>query len=173
MMKIYSVKYADIIVGLVDKLVEIFKANSNVMEHERQKLLARHLMFTEYFFKIAFAIYFITCIIFSVFPIVSYIVLGEMVIIDTLYLPGIDENSLTGYIILSIFHLNCVWFSALGSSGVDFIFSILILNVPVIANIIGDNIRDLNELLNEMRPKLVMIKAKLRNILIQYYEYRQ
>lgn len=59
------------------------------------------------------------------------------------------------------------------SDTIDFSISIVILNVPLMGNIFTDNIKDLNEMVKEVRPHPVLIKAKLRNFLLLYQGTRK
>lgn len=61
----------------------------------------------------------------------------------------------------------------LASACSDFIFTLITTNVPVFADILGDNVTELNEILATRKPDMLLLKAKLRNILIMYQEIAQ
>lgn len=170
MMKIYSIRYADIIVGLVNKLIDIFKVNTTVMAHDRQAMLERYLIFTEYMFKVGLFLYAFASFGYFIYPIYSYVKFNKIVPILPSYLPFVDEDKTIGFTILTIFHLNVIVYGFLGSSCSDFSFTMVIVNVPILSKITCDNIIELNEILKEMRPNVVMIRAKLRNIILQHQE---
>lgn len=169
-MKIYSIRYADIIVGLVDKLVDIYKVNSKVTAHNRQEMLERYLTFTEYLFKIGLFLYIMATSGYFIYPFYRYVKFNEIIPIIPMFLPFVNEDSTIGFSILTFFHLNAILYGLLGCACSDFSFTMIIVNVPIFSNIIGDNITELNEMLKQKRPDPVLIKAKLRNILLQHQE---
>lgn len=169
-MKIYSIRYAHLIVGLVNKLIGIFRVNSKVITHGRQEMLDRYLTYTEYLFKVGIALYFFASTGYFVYPFYRYKVYNEIIPILPNYLPYVDENTNTGFIILTIFHLNLIVLGALGTACSDLSFTMVIVNVPVLGNIFTDNIKDLNDILKEKRPNLPMMKARLLNIFLQHRE---
>lgn len=172
-MKIYSLRYANIVVGLLEKLINIFKVNENVKKHDRQEMLNRHIIFTEYLFKLGTATYALSMTIYFVYPIYRYVNYDEIIPLIMTFLPGIDENSHVGYICITVFHLHLIILGILGSACSDFTFTMIIVNVPILGHIIGDNIKELNEILMEKSPKPIFIKAKLQNILLQHLEIKE
>lgn len=170
-MKVYSIREGNIIVSLINRLIDIYKVNSNVVVYDRQQMLEQYVTFTEYLFKIGFSFYALSTMGYFLFPLYFYKTRNEINPLVPSYLPGVDENTKIGFIILFIFHLNIIAFGFIGSSCTDFNFTMIIVNVPVLANIIGDNIKELNYMLREQQPKRVMIKAKFRNMLLQHQEF--
>lgn len=168
-MKIYSIRYADIIVGLVDKLVNIFEVNSKIRIHGRQEMLKRFLIFTEYLFKVGIVLYIIATSGYFLYPIYYYVTFHKIVPLLPSYLPFVDEDTIIGLIILIIFDLNVIIYGLLGSACSDFSFTMVIVNVPILGKIMGDNIIELNDLL-ENRTDNRIIKAKFKNILLQHLE---
>lgn len=170
MMKIHSIEYADLVVGLINKLVEVFKMNAKVTVNGRQEMLERHLTFTELLFKGGVFFYTISTFGYFLYPLYHYHTFNEVIPLVPSYLPGVDENTQTGFIILTIFHLFIIIFGLFGSACIDFNFMMIIVNVPVLANILKDNISEQNEMLIKKKTMPVMIKAKLRNIFLLHRE---
>lgn len=159
-------------VAHVNKLIDIFKVNENVNNVDRQKMLNRYMIFTEYLYKGGLTLYFLSCGTYFVNPIFMYMKYNEITPIVYAYLPGIDENTGFGFIVLTIFHINTLVLGTLGSACSDFSFTMIIVNVPILANIIADNITELNKILMQKMPKRVIIRAKLLNIFLQHLETR-
>lgn len=170
LMKIYSIRYAHLIVELVDKLVDIFRINSKVSAHGRQVMLDRFLKYTEYLFKMALSLYVLASGGYFIYPFYRYKTADEMVPVMLSFLPFIDENTTSGYVILFVFHVNLIILGTLGTACSDLSFTMVIVNVPVLGNIFGDNIEDLNETLRDEHQNLRFIKARLMNILLQHRE---
>lgn len=169
-MKIYSIKYAYLVVDLVDKLVDIFRVNGNVTAHNRQEILDRYLIFTEYLFKVGINFYFLASFGYFIYPIYKYKKYNEIIPILPCYLPFVDENTSTGFTILTTYHLNVIILGALGTACSDFSFTMVIVNVPVLGKIFGDNIIDLNDISKQTKPNLLMQKTRLLNIFLQHRE---
>ena len=121
----YSVRYADIVVNLVNKLVDIFKVNSSVKAHGRQEMLERYLTFTEYLFKIGIPLYFISTIGYFIYPAYRFIYFRDIIPILPTYLPFVDFHSYAGFIVHLIAHLHFVILAVLGSSCSDFSFTMV------------------------------------------------
>lgn len=172
-MKIYSVKYADHIVELVNKLVDIYRVNSEVNNYGRQEMLDRYLMITAYLFKVGLTLYTLATFGYFINPLYQYIVNNEMIPFIFSYFPFVDETTTTGFTIITILHLQQLIEGLLGTACTDFSFTMIIVNVPVLSNIFCDGIKDLNALLKDKRPKLVMIKVRLLNTILQHREITQ
>lgn len=144
--------------------------NSKVLAHDRQEMLDRYSFITEYLFKGGLLTYIIASLGFFIYPIYQYVVYTEVTPVLFMFLPFIDEKTHTGFIILLFFHLNVIILGVLGTACADLSFTMIIVNVPVLNNIFGDSIDDLNEALKEKRLNHRFIGARLFNIVLQNRE---
>lgn len=124
-MKMYSVRYADIVVNLVNKLVDIFKVNSDVKAYGRQEMLERYLTFTEYLFKIGLPLYLISTTGYFIYPAYRYIYFHEIIPVLPTYLPFVDFNSYAGLMAHLIAHLHFIILAVLGSCCSDLSFTMV------------------------------------------------
>lgn len=138
-MKIYSVRYGDIVVNLVNNLVEIFKVNSNVKAHGRQEMLEWYLTFTEYLFKIGVPMYFISVTGYFIYPAYRYIYFREIISLLPTFLPFVDEKTSIGFVITLIAHLHFIVYALLGSSCSDFSFTMVKIRSTVSIRILNNN----------------------------------
>lgn len=84
-------------------------------------------------------------------------------------MPFVDESTKSGFIALMGIHF-AYMLTVVSSVGVDFIFVMTIINIPLLAIIFGDNVQELNEILREENVNEKVAKAKLRNILLMQRE---
>lgn len=94
----------------------------------------------------------------------------KMIVIVDLYLPGIDETTKTGYVIHFVFHIILNSCAFMGSTCSDFCFTMIITNVPLMANILNENIDELNEIIRDKNQDRFNAKMKFRNILLIHKE---
>lgn len=111
--------------------------------------------------------------IYIVNPIFSYFWLNEIKPMLPVYMPFIDENTLIGFIELTLIHIIFIFTGALGTVSVDFMVVMIVLNVPIFSTIFSDNVHELNDILharNDGHDKSVLTKAKLRNLFFMFGE---
>ncbi|XP_031616751.1 putative odorant receptor 83c [Contarinia nasturtii] len=72
---------------------------------------------------------------------------------------------------MSAIHTVFIILAVIGSACTDFMFIMLIVNVPVLSNIFNENLSELNEMLREEDMNMLFVKAKLRNILLMHREF--
>lgn len=171
MMKMYSVKYGKMIVGLMDKLIEIFAANAKSSSRSRSILINKFALITEIVFKAGCAVYVLAGGFYFLNPIYSYYWRNEIAPLIPLYFPLINENTTGGLILLTAIHTVYLVLAIIGSACTDFMFVMIIVNMPVLSNIFGDNIRELNANLREELVDQVLVKAKFKNILLLHREF--
>lgn len=87
-----------------------------------------------------------------------------------IYLPGVDETTTAGYVAHVIFHILGLTSGFLASCGSDFLITMQIINVPLMANIMRENILELNEIIRDEKHDHFHAKMKLRNILLIHKE---
>lgn len=155
---------------LVKRLIEIYKQNSVTIDLKRKNMINKFVFFTEYLFKIGVSAYLFCALPLVIVPIYFYFVEGESVQILPLYFPGINETTLFGYAIHIVLHIIYLFFGWAGSAGSDFFFALLIINVPLMSNILKDNFDELNGMLKEKKIDTWTVRGKLVNIILIYGE---
>lgn len=168
--KIYSVKYSDRITWMINYLHDIYKVNATTKNRARATLFDRYAYYTEGIFKCGVALYFMSVLSYFLYPIYMYVIDGKIVQLLPTYFPGIDEDTINGFIMLSSYHVALLVFSFIGLSACDLLFTMLIANTPIMANLIEMEVEQLNDHLVEKLQDDFMIKMKLRNILLMHRE---
>lgn len=157
--------------GMTRKIIDIYKQNSHAIHRKRQKLCQRFIFYSECILKIGGCTYAIAALTFLAYPIYMYLAENQLIPITTVYLPGIDETTGWGYVVLILFDLVQVYGAFFGTAGSDFLFTMLIANVPIMAHIFSDSINELNDIIQEKNYNRLMMKMKLRHILLQHKEF--
>lgn len=165
-MKIYSVRYKDDILGMIVKVVDIYKQNSSTKAYKRYRMCLRFTLYTEYIFKCGMVLYSLSLLTYYLYPLYVFVTEKKLIPIVDLYLPGVDETTNVGYVTLAIFHIILTSCAFMGSTSSDFLFTMLISNVPLMANILSENIDELNEIVGAEKHDRYLAKMKLRNIIL-------
>lgn len=171
MMKMYSVKYGRMIVGLMNKLIGIYEANAKASSRSRLKLIRKFAIITEIMIKGGIAVYTFAGMFYLINPIYSYYWLNKIVPLVPIYLPFIDENTTAGFTALTGLHLIFLFMAVVGTACTDFMFVMLIVNMPLLSRIFQDNISELNDILREENVDQPLAKAKFKNILLLHREF--
>lgn len=170
LMKIYITRYNKEIVSLVDKIIDVYRQNSHSNVHKRYMLMNRFCNHTEMIFKLGSALYSLSVISYFLYPIYIYVLDREYMVLLPLYLPGVNEQSISGYTVLITFHIFLLIFGFVGSCASDFLFTMIIINARVMSNILRDNVNELNEILATKNYEKVTMKMKLKNIFLIHQE---
>lgn len=168
--KILLVQHAPLIIRLFDQLVDIFGANDKHPSYKRVKTLHRFVIFTENVLKYGIIAYVLALLSYFAYPIYMYLHANEIVACLPVYIPYVDETTILGYAILIVFHVISMLLAFFGSTCCDFTFTLIIMNVPAMAYLFGATIDELNEQLMAPKRAWSVIKARLRNILLQRQE---
>lgn len=142
------------------------KTKSNV----RQRLFQKFATYNFYVVFIGIILYALSAIAYLVYPFIMYYLERKFVPLLTIFVPGVDEKTIDGYITLSCIHIIILLVASLGLAGVDLFYAILLVNIPVMSNLVKIECTDLNALLKE-KPKLDYLwKQKFKNILLMHLE---
>lgn len=164
--KMYCVKYGYALTPGFNKLVDVYTANAKNVPYKRLMLVQRFATITEWIFKGGFVVYGFACLFYLINPIYSYFIKKRL----PLYMPFVDESTKSGFIALMGIHFAYMFLTVVSSVGVDFIFVMTIINIPLLAIIFGDNVQELNKILREENVNEKVAKAKLRNTLLMQRE---
>lgn len=168
--KIYSVKYGRMVVDAMDKITAIYAANSKSTSRKRLKLIQLFSLITEIVIKVGSAVYCLAGLFYMINPIYTYYTKHELIPLVPVYMIFIDETTRNGFIALGITHIVFIALTVTGSACSDFMFIMLVINIPVMSTILVDNVDELNEILSEQTINVPVAKAKLKNILLMHKE---
>lgn len=173
MMKMYSVKYGRIIVDLMNNIIDIYAANAKAPSRNRLKLIQKYAIITEIVIKGGITVYTFAGLFYLINPFYSYYWRNELVPLIPLYLPYIDENTTIGFSFLTAMHAIYLFLAVIGTACTDFMFVMMVVNMPLLSNIFRDNINELNGILREENVNEPLAKAKFKNILLLHREFTE
>lgn len=133
-------------------------------------MFTRFAFLTEIIFKFGTFLYFVSGIAFLVYPLYMYFFKGELVTINPSYLPGIDETTVKGYIMITIYHIVLLSVAVVGATASDCLFTMLIANTPVLSLLIEMEVEQLNDALASENTDKLLVKSKFRNMLFMHRE---
>lgn len=168
--KIHAVKYSDQITWMINYLHNIYKVNAKSKDQRKSAMFDRFSYYTEIVFKCGCFLYLLSVISYFLYPMYMYLFEGKIVTLLPIYLPGINEHSASGFIIISSYHVLLLAVAFVAASGCDFLFMMLIANTPIMAILIEMEVEKLNEILTAQKFDAPLMKTKLRNILLMHRE---
>lgn len=95
---------------------------------------------------------------------------NELVPMLPILIPGVDETTVIGYSIVSLFQLFVAVVGAIGISATDIFYVILLLNTPAMAKLIEIECKNLNRSLTEYHNRNIFWKYRFRNILLLHLD---
>lgn len=155
---------------MINYLYEIYKVNAATKCQQRASLFNRFAFYTEVVFKCGTALYVVSISSYFLYPIYTYLFKGEVIVVLSIYFPGIDETTREGYIFLLCYHIAVLVLALIAVSACDFLFTMLIVNTPAMAVLIEMEVQQLNDILTSEKVDVPLMKSKLRNILLMHRE---
>lgn len=152
----------------MDKIIDIYKQNEQHSSFQRRQLMYKFSIFTEMAFFIACVTYSLAGLFYFINPIYTFFWHDKFIPLLSVYIPFIDENTTSGFILLFLIHVVYIALSVIGSVSTDFLFFMMILNVPLLSIIFGDQVREFNDILRGKQVNEQMIKEKLKGILLMH-----
>lgn len=168
--KIFSVKHSVELMWMINYLNDIYKVNVASKDKKRSAYFDNFSFYMEIVFKCGTITYFLSAFSYFVNPIYMYWSEGEIVTLLPTYFPGVDEKTVNGFIILTGYHLTLIILALIASTASDFLFTMLIVNTPIMAVLIEMEVEELNTILIEKPNDSAMVKFKLRNIFMMHRE---
>lgn len=168
--KMYSVKYSANITWMINYLHGIYKVNAVTNCQRRASLFNRFALYTEIVFYGCVFLYCLTAIGYLVYPIYMYVYESEIVAILPTYLPGINEKTPSGFIILTCYQLTLLIATVIGAGACDIMFTMLIANTPVMAKLIKAEVELLNDALSSEKVDKLLVRSRFRNMLLMHRE---
>lgn len=126
-------------------------------------------LFTEYFFILIIFVYFPSVALFFVYPAYMYFVENELVFVVPLFIPGIDENTTTGYVIVLVYHIFIFVLSVAGVIAIDYLFGVIIVSSLMFAKLIHFEIEQIHVDLQEKNATF-LVRGRFLNILQMHQE---
>lgn len=155
---------------MINYLYEVYKVNAATKCQQRASLFNRFAFYTEVVFKCGTALYLLSISSYFLYPIYTYLFKGEVIVVLSIYFPGIDETTTEGYIFLLCYHIAILVLAFIAVSACDFLFTMLIVNTPAMAVLIEMEVQQLNDILTSGKVDVPSMKSKLRNILLMHRE---
>lgn len=173
MAKIASMNHRSKIIRTIDKIVDVYENNSKNVSLERANLLRKTAMITELVLKFGIILYISVALFLLGVPIFAYFWQNELRPMYLSFLPFIDETTYTGFAILTLYHIIGAYGAIVGSGCVDFLFPMLVVNVPIFTTIFYDEIREMNEVLKKRERNARLVKMKLRRTIAMFDEIQK
>lgn len=145
----------------------MYKIHITTESPERVEYFKKCTLYTEYLFKGMTILYILSSFSFFIYPLYMYFFENEIVPILPIYLPGIDENTRNGFIILTTFQGSAFFMVLFGLLG--FIIVIFVSSPLIFAKIIWFEVQQIHCDLKEDEPPIV-IKYRFRNILLLHQQ---
>lgn len=161
-----------IVIDIVDRFINYYKMNAKNPSRKRQNLLKTFVFFTEVALKGGFFMYSIAAGFYFLEPFYKFFFKHEVIPFLPIFFPFVDETTTIGYIILTLIHLTYMVCAVLGSLCTDFLFIMVIVNIPVLSNIFADEVHELNKSLEDEEEEvdILQVKGRFRNILFMHRE---
>lgn len=171
-MKIYHLHRKDDFLALINAIRRILKANKKSTIN-RYAFVNKFTIFIEYATKITTSMFFVVIACYLPYTFVMYVFYGRMEPITTVFIPGIDETELRGFVLTTIFHLLQFGFGSICIASIDVLLAILLICPLIHSYLIGLNLNQLNKCLDNARTDGIEAKARFRNILLMRQEMDQ
>lgn len=115
-----------------------------------------------------FIAYILVAVLHLINPIYGYFWQHELKALFPLYIPFIDEKSVSGFTILISIQTMQALGAAVGSGCTDFPFMIIVINIWIFITYFKDDTNDLNAILRKKKVNMALATNKLRHIFKLY-----
>lgn len=149
---------------------DIYKVNVKTKDPKRRNVFGQFGFYTEIVFKCGTFLYFLSILGYFVYPIYMYLFKNEIVSLMPIYIPGINEDTIAGFVSITCYHIILLLVAFVAASAVDFMFTMLIVNTPLMSDLIKMEVEQLNDALTSEKVDKLLVKFKLRNILLMHRE---
>lgn len=105
-----------------------------------------------------------------IYPFVTYYLERKFVPLVFVFFPGVNEETVNGYITLTCLHIFLLFISSLGLAGVDIFYAVLLVNIPIMSKLIEVECKDLNRILAKNSKRDYLWKQRFQNILLMHLE---
>lgn len=169
--KIVNTRFFLEMLWMVDFILAIYKRNTPSENPTRIELFHFYSLLGEYVLKGGFVCYVLAAMGYFVYPAYMYFFEGEIVTVLPLYIPTVDNETFKGYLIATSFHCLVIVLCFFGTTGNDFLFALIIINSPMMAALVKDEVNTLNAGLTKKTLSRADVFQRQRNILKMHSEY--
>lgn len=155
---------------MITTIQNLYKVHTNTESHKRAKFMHQCAFVTEIVFKLMFSAYMLAIFAFFMLPIFVYVVTGELIPIAPIYIPGIDENTVTGYVLLVVIHTLCFGVAVLGFIATEFLLAIVIMSTMIFGKLIAADMKLINDDVEQAEPNILYARLRLKNVLLMHQE---
>lgn len=169
-MKLYNVRYSAELIKKIYFIQHLFQEHIATKSSVRLALFARFAFYNQSIFLVGMAVYICAAISFFPYPFYMYIMHNKRVPLLSMYIPGIDETTFAGYIALISVQTPLMFLAIIGMSSCDIMYAMMLVNTPILARLIEDEIDQMNEMLCANSVKPHVWKYRFRNLLLMHHE---
>lgn len=130
---------------ICDFCLKIYRANTE--SSPNKELLAKSVNITVFIFKNGMLLLVTTATLVLVKPRISYVRNGILDPILPTHFPGINEGGVTGYTILSLYHMYIVFVFVIGTAGCDLFLMTLVVHCYTMSQIFLNFVNEFNALI--------------------------
>lgn len=168
--KLYHIRYASDLVWMITTIQNLYKVHIDTESRTRGKFMSQCAFVTEIVFKLMASTYNLAVFAFFMLPIFVYVVTGELIPIAPIYIPGIDENSFSGYVALVGIHILCFFAAVLGFIATEFLLAVVIMSTMIFGKLIAADMKLINEDVEQDQPNILHARLRLKNVLLMHQE---
>lgn len=168
--KMYNAKHAEDFHVTIHLIQDLYRINAKTESPDLAKYFEKFAVFTEVLFKLIMISFSSCSVTFLLYPFYIYFLKGELMPLMPLYLPGIDETTIIGYIILNCYLFLCAMFSIIGLGALEFLLAIIIISSLIFAKLISRELQQINIDLQEDDSTMLVAKGRFKNILLMHQE---
>lgn len=152
-------------------LDEVYKRHSRVKHSRYYNICADYANKSQTIVKLGVASSFFCSSVYMLYPLVLYLFTGEKFPQLRIYAPGIDENTVDGFIILNLFNCSIIICAIYAIYPVDILTINIFSNIPMVSTIFIERLNDFQGALLQKSYTLIDIKSELLTIIVMYNQY--
>lgn len=168
--KLYHIRYASDLVWMITSIQKLYEVHTNTEFRTRAKFMHQCAFVTEIVFKLMCSLYIMAIFAFFMLPAVVYVFTGELIPIAPIFIPGIDENTVTGYVLLAVFHTSIFLVADFGFIATEFFLAIVIMSTMMFGKLIAADMQLINDDLEQAEPNILHARLRLKNVLRMHQE---
>lgn len=166
--KIYHVRYYEDYVWCLNFIQKLYNVHANARSRARTEYIQKCAIFTEFLFKFILVVVLLALLVYFLYPLYVYVTKNKLIPLGPLYLPGIDETTTTGYLILFMFHCALIYVALVGFSAFELLMEIIVISSLIFGKLIAiDTELISNDLIDERRRDAI---HRLSNLFLMHQE---
>lgn len=170
LMKLLNSRYAKDFYWTISLIQDIYTCHSKTKSREISEYFEKFASFTELLFKLMLGGFGISPFAFILYPVYMYFVNDELITIIPLYLPGIDETTVVGFIILNLYLLLISIIGSICLSALEFLMAIIIISSLIFAKIVSSELQQINTDLQDDDCGMLAMIGRFRNIFLMHQQ---